>query len=50
MSFLHFFAVFFKKYSDFLQVVFQSKKYSINTVGNGTHGKTVIFTVDIFEV
>ena len=50
MSFLHFFAVFYKKYSDLLQVVFQCKKYSENTVGNGTRGKTVIFTADIFAV
>jgi hypothetical protein len=50
MSFLHFFAVFYKKYSDLLQVVFQCKKYSENTVENGTRGKTVIFTADIFAV
>ena len=47
MSFLHFIAVFNKKYSDLLQVVFQCKKYSENTVGNGTQRKTVIFTADI---
>ena len=50
MSFLHFFAVFYKKYSDLLQVVFQCKKYSEKPLGNGTHGKTVIFTADIFAV
>ena len=50
MSFLHFFAVFYKKYSDLLQVLFQCKKYSENTAGNGTQRKTVIFTVDIFAV
>ena len=50
MLFLHFFAVFYKKYSDLLQVVFQCKKYSENTAGNGTQRKTVIFTVDIFAV
>ena len=50
MSFLHFFAVFYKKYSDLLQVVFQCKKYSEKLLGNGTHGKTVIFTADIFAV
>jgi hypothetical protein len=50
MSFLHFFAVFYKKYSDLLQVIFQCKKYSENTVENGTRGKTVIFTADIFAV
>ena len=50
MSFLHFFAVFYKKYSDFLQVVFQCKKYSENTVENGTRRKTVIFTAVIFAV
>ena len=50
MSFLHFFAVFYKKYSDLLQVVFQCKKYSESTAGNGTQRKTVIFTVDIFTV
>ena len=50
MSFLHFFAVFYKKYSDLLQVVFQCKKYSEKPVGNGTQRKTVIFTADIFAV
>ena len=50
MSFLHFFAVFYKKYSDLLQVLFQCKKYSESTVGNGTQRKTVIFTADIFAV
>ena len=50
MSFLQFFVVFYKKKSDFLQVVCKCKKYSESTVGNGTHGKTVIFTVDIFAV
>ena len=50
MSFLHFFAVFYKKYSDLLQVVFQCKKYSKSTAGNGTQRKTVIFTADIFAV
>jgi hypothetical protein len=50
MSFLHFFAVFYKKYSDLLQVVFQCKKYSEKPLGNGTRGKTVIFTADIFAV
>ena len=50
MSFLHFFAVFYKKYSDLLQVVFQCKKYSESTAGNGTQRKTVIFTADIFAV
>ena len=50
MSFLHFFAVFYKKYSDLLQVLFQCKKYSENTAGNGTQRKTVIFTVVIFAV
>ena len=50
MSFLHFFAVFYKKYSDLLQVLFQCKKYSENTAGNGTQQKTVIFTADIFAV
>ena len=48
MSFFHFFAVFYKKYSDLLQVVFQCKKYSEITAGNGTQRKTVIFTADIF--
>ena len=50
MSFLHFFAVFYKKYSDLLQVVLQRKKYSKSTAGNGTQQKTVIFTADIFTV
>ena len=50
MSFLHFFAAFYKKYSDLLQVVFQCKKDSGNTVENGTQRKTVIFTLDIFAV
>ena len=50
MSFLHFFAVFYKKYSDLLQVVFQCKKYSESTAGNVTQQKTVIFTADIFAV
>ena len=50
MSFLHFFAVFYKKYSDLLRVVLQCKKYSESTAGNGTQQKTVIFTVDIFAV
>ena len=50
VSFLHFFVVFHEKYSDFLQVVFQCKKYSKNTVENKTRRKTVIFTVDIFAV
>ena len=50
VSFLHFFVVFYEKYSDFLQVVFQCKKYSENTVGNVTRRKTVIFTADIFAV
>ena len=50
MSFLHFFAVFYRKYCDLLQVVFQCKKYSESTVGNGTQPKTVIFTADIFAV
>ena len=50
MSFLHFFAVFYKKYSDLLQVVLQCKKYSESTAGNGTQRKTVIFTADIFAV
>ena len=50
MSFLHFFAVFYKKYSDLLQVVLQCKKYSESTAGNGTQQKTVIFTADIFAV
>ena len=50
MSFLHFFAVLYKKYSDLLQAVFQCKKYSKSTAGNGTQRKTVIFTVDIFAV
>ena len=50
MLFLHFFAVFYKKYSDLLQVVFQCNKYSESTAGNGTQRKTVIFTVDIFAV
>ena len=50
MSFLHFFAVFYKKYSDLLQVVFQCKKYSESTAGNGTQriylqcGKSVFST------
>ena len=34
---LHFFAIFYKKYSE-------------STAGNGTQRKTVIFTVDIFAV
>ena len=34
---LHFFAVFYKKYSE-------------STAGNGTQRKTVIFTADIFTV
>ena len=50
VSFLHFFVVFYEKYSDFLQVVFQCKKYIENTVENGTRRKTVIFTADIFAV
>ena len=50
MSFLHFFAVFYKKYSDLLQVIFQCKKYSESTAGNLTQRKTVIFTADIFAV
>ena len=50
MSFLHFFAVFYKKYSDLLQVFFQCKKYSESTAGNVTQRKTVIFTADIFAV
>ena len=50
MLYLHFFAVFYKKYSDLLQVVFQCKKYSESTAGNGTQRKTVIFTADIFTV
>ena len=50
MSFLHFFAVVYKKYSDLLQVLFQCKKCSENTAGNGTQRKTVIFTADIFAV
>ena len=50
MSFLHFFAVFYKKYSDLLQVFFQCKKYSESTAGNVTQQKTVIFTADIFAV
>ena len=50
MSFLHFFAVFYKKYSDLLQVVFQFKKYSKSTAGNGTQQKTVILTANIFAV
>ena len=50
MSFLHFFAVFYKKYSDLLQVFFQCKKYSESAAGNGTQQKTVIFTADIFAV
>ena len=50
MSFLHFFAAFYRKYSDLLQVVFQCKKDSGNTVENGTQRKTVIFTADIFAV
>ena len=50
MSFVHFFAVFYKKYSDLLQVVFQCKKYSESAAGNGTQQKTVIFTADIFAV
>ena len=50
MLFSHFFAVFYKKYSDLLQVVFQCKKYSKSTAGNGTQRKTVIFTVVIFAV
>ena len=50
MSFLHFFAVSYKKYSDLLQVVFQCKKYSKSKAGNGTQRKTVIFTTDIFVV
>jgi hypothetical protein len=50
MSFLHFFAVSYKKYSDLLQVVLQCKKYSKSTAGNGTQRKTVIFTADIFAV
>ena len=50
MSFLHFFAVFYKKYSDLLQVIFQCKKYSESTAGNLTQRKTVILTADIFTV
>ena len=50
MSFLHFFAVFYKKYSDLLQVVLQCKKYSESTAEDGTQRKTVIFTADIFAV
>ena len=50
MSFLHFFAVFYKKYNDLLQVVLQCKKYSESTAGNGTQRKAVIFTADIFAV
>ena len=50
MSFLHFFAVFYKKYSDLLQVVLQCKKYSESAAENGTQRKTVIFTADIFAV
>ena len=50
MPFLHFFAVFYKKYNDLLQVVLQCKKYSESTAGNGTQRKTVIFTADIFTV
>ena len=50
MSCLHFFAAFYKKYSDLLQVVFQCKKYSKSTAGNGTQRKTVISTADIFAV
>ena len=50
VSFLHFSVVFYEKYSNFLQVDLQSKKYSRNTVGNGTCPKTVIFTADIFAV
>ena len=50
MSFLHFFAVFYKKYSDLLQVFFQCKKYSESTAGNLTQRKTVILTADIFAV
>ena len=50
MSFLHFFAVFYKKYSDLLQVLFQCKKYSESTAGNLTQRKTVILTADIFAV
>ena len=44
------FLLYFIKYSDLLQVVFQCKKYSENTVENGTQRKTVIFTADIFAV
>ena len=50
MSFLHFFAVFYKKYSDLLQVVLHCKKYSKSTAGNGTQRNTVIFTTDILAV
>ena len=50
MSFLYFFAVFYKKYNDLLQVVLQCKKYSESTAGNGTQRKAVIFTADIFAV
>ena len=50
MSFLYFFAVFYKKYNDLLQVVLQCKKYSKSTAGNGTQQKAVIFTADIFAV
>ena len=50
MSFLHFFAVFYKRYSDLQQIVFQCKKYSESTAGNGTQRKTVIFAADIFTV
>ena len=50
MSFLHFFAVFYEKYSDLPQIVFQCKKCSEKTAGNGTQRKTVIFTADIFAV
>ena len=43
MLFLHFFAVFYKKYSDLLQVVFQCKKYSESKAGNGTQRKNCNF-------
>ena len=36
--------------SDLLQLLFQCKKCSENTAGNGTQRKTVIFTADIFAV
>ena len=48
--FYTFLLYFIKRYSDLQQVVFQCKKYSKSTAGNGTQRKTVIFTADIFTV